>query len=367
MVFMGQISYPLYLWHFPLLGFLSYLSLTGPNVARILVANGVIVLCAVLSWQLIERPVRERRVLKSQRSVFLFGAFCICSTLAVGVAIHLNRGFEARFDGEQLRIVQGMTDRIGGASNPCMSLTPEMIADGAFCVLGDEGTKLSPGAIVWGDSHAEALAPGIADIAARAGRSVLFAGAQGCPIGSHLRDVGWQARACAAFDKAMLDRLLSSPQLRHVILVSRWVPLREEEPGKSMAISGITGLGAAESLRVVVRALASAGKRVWLVGPVPDVGTLVPRALYLQSLGFSQPVEIRPSVASFQATQARTLAVLGELAHEPNVSLVLPHEPLCGDGWCEVVRDGYPLYFDDNHLTTVGAKLAARVLEPVFR
>lgn len=75
----------------------------------------------------------------------------------------------------------------------------------------------------------------------------------------------------------------------------------------------------------------------------------------------------RTSEAAFHTAQGRTLAVLADLARRPGVSLVLPHEMICSAGWCEVVREGYPLYFDDNHLTTVGAKLAAQVLAPVFR
>lgn len=94
---------------------------------------------------------------------------------------------------------------------------------------------------------------------------------------------------------------------------------------------------------------------------------MVPSALYLQSLGFAKETEIRPTVESFTKTQERTLAVLAELARDPAVTLVLPHEKLCSDGMCDVVCDGYPLYFDDNHLTTVDAKIAAEVLAPVFR
>lgn len=287
--------------------------------------------------------------------------------MAVGLAIHLDRGIESRFDDDRLRIVQGMTDRIGGASNPCMSLAPAAIAAGAFCVLGVEPATTPPDALVWGDSHAEALAPGIAALAEQAGRSVLFAGAHGCPIGSHLGDVGWRERDCAAFDQAMLERVLASAQIRQVILVSRWVPLRGSGVDGELVAAGVSGADVARQLGEVVKTLVAAGKHVWLVGPVPDVGTLVPRALYLQSLGFAQGTDIRPTMESFNQMQERTLAVLAELAHDPAVTLVLPHKELCSDGLCDVVRDGYPLYFDDNHLTTVGAKIAAEVLAPVFR
>lgn len=357
MVFVGQISYPLYLWHFPLLGFASYLSLTGLGLRELLLVNLATFVFALASWRFVEKPVRERRVFVGQRAVFLFGGLCIAATLAAGLAIHFTRGIESRFSGDQLKIVQGMTDRVAGAQNPCMNLSAEQIALGKLCTLGaTEGTALAADIVVWGDSHGEALAPGIADAAARAGKSFLFAGRHGCAIGAHFQDRGWQGRDCAAFDSTMLDWLLASPEIRRVVLVSRWAALRDE---KSAA--------AAENLAEVVKRLSAAGKEVWLVGPVPDVKTLVPRALYLKSLGLAEDYELRPREDQFKATQSRTLAVLEELARLPEVSLVLPHEVLCADGWCEVVRDGRPLYFDDNHLTTFGAKLVARTLEPAFR
>lgn len=357
MVFVGQISYPLYLWHFPLLGFASYLSLTGLGLSELLLVNLAIFLFALASWRFVEKPVRERRVFVGQRALFLFGGLCIGATLAAGLAIHLKRGIESRFDGEQLQIVQGMTDRVAGARNPCMNLSPEQIARGELCVLGATGgNTVSTDTVVWGDSHGEALAPGIADVAAHAGKSLRFAGRHGCAIGTHLQDTAWQGRDCAAFDGAMQRWLLASPEIGQVVLVSRWSALRDE---KSAA--------AADRLAEVVKQLTAAGKQVWLVGPVPDVKTLVPRALYLKSLGLAQAFELRPREDEFKATQSRTLAVLGNLAQLPGVSLVLPHEVLCADGWCEVVRDGKPLYFDDNHLTTAGAKLVASVLEPALR
>jgi len=360
MVFIGKISYPLYLWHFPLLGFAGYLSLSGLGLSQAVAVNVLIFACAAASWQLIERPIRERRVLAGQRALFLFGFFCVTATLLAGLAIHFKRGMESRFDGDQLKIVRGMTDRMADRDR-CMNLTNQQIASGDWCRLGADGSAGVPNIAIWGDSHGEALAPGIADVATRAGRQVMFAGHHGCAIGVHFQDTGWDGRDCAAFSKATLDFLVASPTIRQVVLVSRWVPLREAPSAGNQQ-----GMSAAASLAQVVAQLTAAGKHVWLVGPVPDVRTLVPRALYLKSMGLEQDFELRPSVDAFHTAQIRTLAVLRDLARRPGVSLVYPHEVLCLEGWCQVERDGWPLYFDDNHLTTHGAKLVAKILEPLF-
>ncbi|MDD2808231.1 acyltransferase family protein [Rhodoferax sp.] len=364
MVFIGQISYPLYLWHFPLLGFAGYMSLTGLGVAQTVAVNGVIVLCALVSWRFVEQPIRQRRVLAGQRLMFAFGVACIAVTLLAGLLIHFGRGFESRFEGDRQKIVRAMTDRIAN-KDACMNFAPDQISKGELCHLGVEDMSQTD-VVVWGDSHAEALAPGIADMAANAGRSALFAGQHGCGIGLHFQETGWSDRACVAFSKAMLAYLMTTPSINKVVLVSRWSSLRAP-PLQAPAKSSPASVTAAQALGQVVAQLRMAGKQVWLVGPVPDVKTLVPRALYLKSMGFAQDFEIRQSLAEYVEIQKNTLAVLRHLAEQPGVSLVLPHERLCQTAWCDVAQDGYPLYFDDNHLSTHGAKIAAQVLAPLFK
>lgn len=363
MVFIGKISYPLYLWHFPLLGFAGYLSLSGLGFFQTAAVNVMIFAIAVVSWRYVERPVRERRVLAGQRALFLFGFLCITATLLGGLAIHFKRGVESRFDGDQLKIVRGMTDRMVDRDR-CMNLSTDQIASGNWCRFGSGGSAGVPDIAIWGDSHGEALAPGISDVAARAGKQFLFAGHHGCAIGVHLQDTGWDGRACSVFSKATFDYLVATPTIRQVVLVSRWAPLRA---ASSAPLAGTTGMSVAASLTQVVVQLAAAGKHVWLVSPVPDVKTLVPRALYLKSLGLESDFELRPSEAAFYIAQKNTLSLLGELADRPGVSLISPHEVLCSGGWCEVEREGRPLYFDDNHLTTYGAKWVGTIFEPVFK
>ncbi len=358
MVFVGQISYPLYLWHFPLLGFAGYLSLKGLGLAETLAVNTLIVLCAVLSWRFIEQPIRRRRMFASQKALFGFGLACIVGTSVLGLAIHFGRGMESRFDGDQLKLVRGMTDRM--ANKDCMYFSAEQVAAGNFCHLGANTGEL-PSTFLWGDSHAEALAPGVSMQATLSGKAVLFAGQHGCGIGQHLWDSSWAGRTCAAFDKAMLDYLLIQPSIKQVVLVSRWTALRGATHAN--AADGKATPTAEQALTLVVTQLVNAGKQVRLVGPVPDVKTLVPRALYLKSLGFAKDFEVRQGQAEFEVVQKNTLLVLRDLASRPGVSLALPHLALCNAGWCAVEQNGYPLYFDDNHLSTHGANLVAAALK----
>jgi hypothetical protein len=55
------ISYPLYLWHWPILSYLSILRNGGPNILEIWIAVAIAVALAWLTFRFIETPIRHRR------------------------------------------------------------------------------------------------------------------------------------------------------------------------------------------------------------------------------------------------------------------------------------------------------------------
>jgi hypothetical protein len=187
---------------------------------------------------------------------------------------------------------------------------------------------------------------------------VSFAGRRGCPPGKppDTPSPSWD-RGCIEFDEAVLQFAATDRGLSDVVLISRWGELESGTRGGPLIRDA-----AWDRLDATVTAIAGKGRRVWLVGPLPRAAFDVPRALYAQSLGFDRDIDLRPAVADFLKQRARTLSVLEDVATHPGARLLLPHRILCDAVRCTVSRDGRPYYFDDNHVTTFGA----RTLAPVF-
>ena len=122
----------------------------------------------------------------------------------------------------------------------------------------------------------------------------------------------------------------------------------------------------ARGLENSVRLLTAAGKQVWIVGPVPEVGTKVPRFLFLQSLGFAKADPINPTVREYDARQRNVFQVFNELKKKYPVKLVMPQTMLCGAQLCDIEKDGRPLYFGGDHLSVYGAKIIAPIFAPIF-
>jgi hypothetical protein len=187
---------------------------------------------------------------------------------------------------------------------------------------------------------------------------VSFAGRRGCPPGKapDIPSPSWD-RGCIEFDEAVLQFAATDRGLSDVVLISRWGELESGTQGGPLIRDA-----AWDRLDATVTAIAGKGRRVWLVGPLPRAAFDVPRALYAQSLGFDRDIDVRPTVADFLKQRARTFSILEDVASRRGARLLLPHLVLCDAVHCAVSRDGRPYYFDDNHVTTFGA----RALAPVF-
>src|SRR5450756_2908179 len=97
LVFVGLISYSLYLWHWPVLAFAAYLSKTelGTGVHIGLLAASFAL--AILSWQFVEKPFRQRRIFRQRPHIFGFAGASLVALLALGLVVGSQQGFPARF------------------------------------------------------------------------------------------------------------------------------------------------------------------------------------------------------------------------------------------------------------------------------
>lgn len=92
MVFIGLISYSLYLWHMPVYAFIRIWRPEPPTPSMLLASVPVALLGAVLSWRYVERPFRDRKRF-SRRTIF--GLAAGVSALFVAVGLYLNASYGA--------------------------------------------------------------------------------------------------------------------------------------------------------------------------------------------------------------------------------------------------------------------------------
>lgn len=377
-VFVGLISYSLYLWHWPLIVFAGYINIHPLSVWQMSLVVLLSVLLAVLSWRYVERPFRSRSRIAA-RPLFAGAAMAMTVLVVAGGAVAFMQGWPGRFP-PQVQMIAAASAATDPRSVACKDfLSAGAGGEGEPCIYG--ATAL-PRTAVWGDSHANALIPGIAAAAARHGEAVAFLGADSCRPVFGVFDSRTMSTACKSYNDGVRAWLEQHPEIAYVVMVSRWATLAHGKSGtlgpnegyEPPAISDRPGrvidFAAAERLaeravRQTVETLRQMGKTVVLVYPVPEVGYDVPSTLARLALFGEAPGSFTRPAELYRARSRFIAGVLDGLG-EDRIIRVHPEARLCDARRCLVYADGQPLYHDDDHLSLAGAAWLAPLFDPVF-
>jgi hypothetical protein len=353
--FVGLISFSLYLWHWPLLVlFRFYANGAKPTAIESTALVIVAFLFAYLSWRFVERPVRT----SSFRPWSMIGgglatAGAVC---ALGVMIVHNAGFASRFSPEVEKV--SSLDVMWQWDCPNSKKFDELPQ--SFCVFGGPWDYSSTRAILWGDSHAEHMAP-ILEAAAK-GYSSSFVLYQACPavLGGHVRRI-WKenpgyAEECVSSRKNAIRFLHDRPDVNLVVLSASWTNLSKVvsqdgslsgDPDKYQIIS--------RGVQALINETAFPGRRFIIIADVPQLqGDPIPCATSRQ-VGFFRRAcaegEGTVSSAQFRKYQGKIYAGLQQIAERrTDVVVVLPGDHLCTGKWCKTYLDGEFLYRDGSHI-----------------
>lgn len=366
MVFIGKISYSLYLWHWPLFAFYRYYFMAEPTVAVSLALLALSVLCATLSWAWVERPFRRRAALPGIR-VFVFAAAVSGSLMAASLLIHLRGGLPQRFSPE-IQAIYNLGQEQEGQG--CFEQLAAQRPPGRACVLGADAVP--PRVALWGDSHVYQYARPLEEAFRDRQLSFRLYGYNQCPpvLGVEPKVEG-HATGCVRYNEETLRRILGDPSIVTVVMAGRHSlsmigHYGLVEPDVPVAVDFVPVAGLPDAPRetaylarmaATVRALVAGGKHVVLIQPVPEIGFDVPQAVGLAMMRRSDPAALQIPRAAYLERQARIRETLAALARLPGVSLVDPAALVCPDSACRVVRGGTILYRDDDHLSRAGVRL----------
>lgn len=370
MVFIGLLSYSLYLWHWPVLAALRVRS--ASIYLDITAAFGAILLTFILaglSWRFVERPFRDRRTITTGRMLALLAGGAVTVTGIAAMSIMLA-GFPNRLADPE-RVALAAAKDIDPLRVPCHGTE-----DRANCRFGNSEGPVTYAII--GDSHAAAIRPAIESSGLMGDAAGTLYWTAACPLldDAQLRNHSGRA-SCEAFKTFVWEELTANPNLKTVVLAGRW-PFQMtgwmlEDGGsiRSWLVDDQTiETSIKENAAVLKRSLSrtidrleALGLDVIIIGALPEPGFDVPHTLAMaRYAGIGAPHGIRRGAVAARAGAAD--ALLASLANErQNVRFLSIWESFCGDTWCDIEQNGVPIYYDDDHLSYTGAiSLVARYL-----
>ncbi|MBA1190471.1 acyltransferase [Pseudomonas entomophila] len=338
LVFIGLISYSLYLWHWPLIAYLNYLSIPiDPSVGLAVVLAAVVL--AWLTWRWVEQPLRRSGLQAGFATVFArrFALPAVLLAVVSGV-IQWQGGFPARF-GPTVETLEAMTlERPADNRRGCH--VPNALyrtAPDAQCRLGAPKAQLD--GILVGDSFANHFT-GMVDLLARPdGVSLMDYTMDGCaPILGYNVDMSKVYAEHCAQRNARVYALIEAQRYPYVVLAGSWPS--DEAAGEPIAAS-------------LERVVKSTGQVIVILNnqAIQNAATCPVRQLM-----FATP----RTCDAAQAARPQYWATLR--ARFPQVRFIDPNQVICAQGRCRSLIDGKLLYLDNAHLNEVGSRYIGKTL-----
>ena len=342
MVFLGLISYSLYLWHWPLLVFQRTGSLifrrADMTAAQEVVFCLITVAVATLSWKFVEQPFRKGPLRPGRRVLFYVNGGTVGLIACASLAMIYFHGFPDRFPtGAQQVATYADYDRTASTrEGVCFLDGHSKYQDfrGNVCLTQHPGKN---SILLLGDSHAAQLLPGLVSVFPD--RDILQANVAGCrPLVVEPRGVPAE---CADLNSFIFTHYLQSHHIETVILAGQWAS-SDMDP-----------------LKQTIDFILARGISVIVVGPTIEYDQGLPRmlAIAIRNGDTSQVVQHRS--AEPQALDKTMANLASDLWHVRYVSI---YQDLCKPTCPLYAAPGVPILFDSNHFTPEGSALLVKAM-----
>lgn len=382
-VWIGLISYSLYLWHWPVQVFYRVMGNTlHLSLPDIFASVAVALVLGWLSWRFVERPFRQPAPQGfGQAAIFKMSLAGAVVLGGLSLAVFATQGLPSRIPASTLTAYTEAL-RLPPMRKACFGVRPDQ--PGGLCQIGadmSEGTAAN--VLVWGDSHVDALLPGIDQWMAENQMAGYVAMKAGCPplLGLQRADRG-QQHDCAGHNDAVMRFLNDKPDIDTVVLHARWAMAVEglRAPGESgstvVFVSQDTASEktahhaqnhalVAHSLRKTLAQLRAIGREVVIIDTIPEIGWSVPEALFGAGYVGSTLPEA-PDLQSVELRNRRFRALLDPFREAGQVRVVSLAQELCIPV-CQVEQAGKAIYRDDDHLSVWAARtFGPRLMQDAF-
>jgi peptidoglycan/LPS O-acetylase OafA/YrhL len=330
LVAIGLRSYSIYLWHWPVLVLTkTYRGEIYLGIGHVIAAILIGLFLAELSYRLVERRFRDRRRIALSAVVYAVTAISLLLA-ASSAAVLWQNGMAWRFTPQVVRL-DADVNAYSVQSKACFAINgAQRFGRADACRLGPTANTIR--FVLWGDSHAGAIAPSLAALATAHSNAGYLAAMSSCPpflaIGAGSRNQN--AIVCEKNNSHVLNSILASKNVDTVFLFASWQRYYDEDP-----------VAMKSGLKKLAKTLQQFGKTVVLIHGMPRPDIPVPWVLARKSAADqSLPLIPRPAELWLKTVTAGTGIATANLS-----------EALCRGQNCALERSGRSLYADSSHLS----------------
>lgn len=365
-VFVGLISYPLYLWHWPLLSFARIIESEPLSATYRLVLISFSFVLATLTYKVIEKPIRQGNYQRLWTTGLVMIMFCIGG---LGIMVH-KRELTSRL-GASVQEVKDWEQQYPSFEDHCADIFPEWNSRGDIftCAFTNQG---KPKIAMIGDSHAQRLHYGISHFIGSEHNTAIF------PIGCALpfydistgiiekyRPPGFLFPKTQLINKA-LDFSINDPAVKLIILTTSacWNEIIDT---KNLHIKNVPNI-VENKMRITFERLKQSGKQVIYVLDNPildfDPKNCISRPFRINS----GKVTCKMTIKTYENQRTQYFEIVRRvLSDYPEIKVFDVASKLCDTQYCYAVIDNTLLYRDTSHLGREGSKFVGRLMLPLIK
>ena len=357
--YIGLISYSLYLWHWPIVAFLNYLSIEKTLPIQL----GIIALTfllSVMSYHFIEQPFRFKYRYSFKKTILLFWGIPFVLLAIFIIEARETNGFIDRFEknsNDSIRIL---------SSTKYSDCTPE------YCnkdFLNKFESKVDTAKfLLIGDSHAGAIEGFINVLANDADIHGSTISHGGTPFLMNIDKFSLNKQEVItkfSNKNQTTFNTIKNASADTVILAGRYgyylLPNTDDVFYKQgdVASEQTSKINFKKSFTATIDAIEKLGKKVIIVKDVPDFPVDLSKCPIVKNVfGNNLTCRTELPVNLLSETQHFVNNYFDELTNtHPNVTFITPSKILCKKDICSSVFEGFTVYRDNNHLNYIGAKM----------
>lgn len=367
-VFVGKISYSLYLWHWVLYVFYNYISLDDFNWLSVIILLALSFLLSIFSWHFIEQPFRTKKEYSDHGRVFKIAALISCLFFLGCTIMVKSNGFPSRFlDNERLMESKKDSTFFNFANkwgekaslNPDSAIIPFII-----------GKEKKPKTIFLGDSHAAALGAGLIENTKTNMKGVYMASFGGfIPLHNINRTYPYSTLhpPMSVITEKVLKFILEHPEIKTVVMVGRWpayVGYRNKYDDRSWHLLSTSYEKKQLSqiqlfkrgLRETIITLHKSRKKIILVTDVPLLINYPANYMLRKRITDEDINSLTPKRQFYNQNNSEIITIFNQLKNEGLVDeIVNLHEQFFSGNNTIIEENNKLLYRDDDHLSYWGA------------
>lgn len=358
-VWFGLISFPLYLWHWPLLSFAHILENETPSRAIRLIAVILAIVLAWLTFKLLERPIRLSR---TNKIIPVTLVIIMCCIGGAGFYIYSHDGLSSR------SVVQYNIDPRQEAnfssfpSEPCFkNSNPHGIND--FCIKYAPNNPVKT-FVLWGDSSTGAWLPVFQKIGYEHHFSIINIMHPSCPPILNARKTRFdfpESRAYCSDGKTQKEVLESIRQIQPdaIIVIAAWNSYSAHSKREFLTDDDTKSADSVSTARVLETQLPATISALSNIAPTIifkswPILPYMPKNRNMTFFFESNKSSISVSKKEFIDDNAQVNKIFERL-RDQNIVFYDPANKSCQGDQCVSVLNGINLYTDKYHITPQGA------------